>query len=87
MNQRATTVSATASIPERRTRAARSAHASGGPSSAEVEHSTSRPTRSGACAATHIDTIPPSDTPQSDARSTPWRSSSAIRSAPRSARV
>jgi hypothetical protein len=85
VNQRATTESATAAVPSRRTSAARSVHDSGGPMTADVEHRTSRSTRSGACTATHIETIPPRETPNSEARAMPVRSSRASRSEPRSA--
>ena len=64
--------------------AARSAHADAGGMCADVQQSTSRSTRSGAFAPSHIATIPPSETPPNEARSTPSRSISARTSRPRS---
>ena len=63
MNQRASTASAIAPTPSARTVAARSIQPSRGPSWADVQHRTSRSTRSGACAATHMLIIPPIDKP------------------------
>ena len=85
VNQRPSTASAIAPTPSARTVAARSIQLSRGPSCADVQHRTSRSTRSGACAATHMLIIPPIDSPHSDARSIPSRSRSASKSPPRSA--
>ncbi len=63
VTQRRATRSATASIPERRTSAARCAHASGGPRRAEVQPTTSRSTRPGAWAASQMRAHPPDRDP------------------------
>ena len=55
------------------------------PGCADVQHSTSRSMRSGALMASHIPTIPPSDSPHQCTRSSPRRSRRARASAPRSA--
>ena len=70
MNQRPTTTSAIASIPSVRTIArALVSIPAGGPRYADVQERTSRSTRSGAASASAIPTIPPSETPQSETRS------------------
>ena len=86
VNQRSTTASAIAAMPPARTAAARWAHTLGGPNLAEVQISAIRSTRSGACAATHMATMPPSESPPRWTRAPPTWSSSASTSRPRSSR-
>ena len=76
VNQRAMTVSAIASTLCSRTVAARSSHCSGGGRYGAVQARTSRDTRS-VFAASHMPTMPPSESPQKAKRSSPSSSASA----------
>ena len=64
VNQRPTTCCAIDASPADRTWAARPAHIWAGGRHAEVQHSASAPIRDGAFAASHMPTMPPSETPQ-----------------------
>src|ERR1700722_10420813 len=87
VNQRLTTWADSGGRPPARTAAARRTHRSVSGKRADVQHTASASIRPGACAASHIPTIAPSDTPQYDACSTPKSSSRRSTSAPRPARV
>ena len=82
VNHRPMWVSASTLVPSARTRAARSCHGPAGGKWAAVQHSANRSTRSGACAATHRATVPPSEMPASDAEPAPRWSRSASTPAP-----
>ena len=71
-------------VPAARTAAARCVQPAAGGRQADVQDRPSPAIRSGACAASHMPTMPPSDTPQYSARPTPRASSSASTSRPRS---
>jgi len=63
VNQRATTCLEIEPSPSLRTAAARSIHSCAGCRYAEVQQSASASIRPGAFAASHMPTMPPSDTP------------------------
>ena len=63
VNQRASTCSVIAAIPAVRTRAARSSQREAGGRWGDVQHRPSAAIRAGACAASHMPIMPPSEIP------------------------
>ena len=63
VNQLATTVGAIAAVPTHRTEAARSRYGETSSKRAVALHNTSEDSRSGACAASRIPTMPPRERP------------------------